>query len=362
MKKILFLIGKIDIGGTEKQLYYLVKGLLHKKIYNISIFVSSPKVYNFLDRKFSDLNINIQYSKSNNKFYKLYTLSKVILLFKPDIIHSCNIYLNPIAYFSGIFSNSLKISSIRFQAEDNIINQFKLGFLLKYVVKWPDLYIFNNKYSMNIKSIITSDQSGVKLLLVNNGIANIQSYQEPEFDENHFTIGYIGRLDKYKNVEYLVKTYLKLIPKYKYLHLKIVGDGSQKIKIEKLLKDNIHLSSQVQLLEFSDNIKDHLNSFDIFCLPSLREGMPNAIIEAMSMSCPVISSNAGGCIDLNQNMENSFMFDLNIQDDLLDKILYVLKNKSELIPKTKKAYEYIKKEYSMLGMIQSHSKIYEKYT
>ena len=215
---------------------------------------------------------------------------------------------------------------------------------------------------MNIKSIITSDQSGVKLLLVNNGIANIQSYQEPEFDENHFTIGYIGRLDKYKNVEYLVKTYLKLIPKYKYLHLKIVGDGSQKIKIEKLLKDNIHLSSQVQLLEFSDNIKDHLNSFDIFCLPSLREGMPNAIIEAMSMSCPVISSNAGGCIDLNQNMENSFMFDLNIQDDLLDKILYVLKNKSELIPKTKKAYEYIKKEYSMLGMIQSHSKIYEKYT
>ena len=124
MKKILFLIGKINIGGTEKQLYHLIKGLLKKRIYNISLFVSAPKDSNFLDIKFSELNINIQYSKYVNKAYKLYNLTKFILISRPDIIHSCNIYLNPIAYFSGFFSKSLKISSIRFQADDKFLNYF----------------------------------------------------------------------------------------------------------------------------------------------------------------------------------------------------------------------------------------------
>jgi sugar transferase (PEP-CTERM/EpsH1 system associated) len=110
-------------------------------------------------------------------------------------------------------------------------------------------------------------------------------------------IGTIGRLESVKNPLALARAFCRVLamrPELRQtLRLAIAGDGSQRGEIEALLAqaDVRHLA---WVPGFRDDTPQLYRSFDVFVLPSLREGISNTILEAMASGLPVVATRVGG--------------------------------------------------------------------
>ncbi len=128
------------------------------------------------------------------------------------------------------------------------------------------------------------------------------------------TILSIGRLVEKKGFPYLIKTCKILVDKNIDFQCIIVGDGPQKSYLKQLIKKN-NLSKIVTLagVIFQENIINYLTKTDIFVLPCIQgkdndmDGIPVALMEAMAMKIPTISTCISGIPELIKNMETGLL-------------------------------------------------------
>ncbi len=99
----------------------------------------------------------------------------------------------------------------------------------------------------------------------------------------------VGRLSKEKNQKLLIDAFSKISIKYPEYTLEFYGDGPLYNDLEKYIQKR-NLQEKVLLKGRKDNIQEHINDSKIFVLPSDSEGMPNALIEAMSLGLTCIST------------------------------------------------------------------------
>ncbi len=104
-------------------------------------------------------------------------------------------------------------------------------------------------------------------------------------------IGAIGRLDKQKGFETLISAMSRL--KGSPLRCVIIGEGPERAHLEALARKH-HLEKSVWLLGEKEDVAAWLAAFDLYCLPSLWEGLPNSLLEAMSLGLPVVASAVDG--------------------------------------------------------------------
>lgn len=107
------------------------------------------------------------------------------------------------------------------------------------------------------------------------------------------SIGCVGRLAKVKGHAYLIEAIDRLKDDFPTIRLFIAGDGPLLPDLRTMIESK-GLADRVKLLGFRDDIRALLASFDIFVLPSLSEGLPIALLEAMSLGVPVVASRVGG--------------------------------------------------------------------
>lgn len=110
---------------------------------------------------------------------------------------------------------------------------------------------------------------------------------------------YVGRLSEEKNVSSLLKATAKLLEKNKKIQLFLVGDGPLNSELTQLTNElnivnNVHFVGKVDHSEVST----WMGACDYFSLPSLREGCPNVILEALGSGRPVIASRVGAIPDI----------------------------------------------------------------
>lgn len=129
-------------------------------------------------------------------------------------------------------------------------------------------------------------------------------------------IGYIGRLENYKGVDILIKSFLNLCKKRNDLLLSITGDGKELNNLQEIVTRN-DIENKVKFNGRQEDIIPILNDIDIFVYPSIcNEGLGISIIEAMSQGCIPVGFNKGGIPELIRDNENGF-----IADDITEKSL-----------------------------------------
>jgi glycosyltransferase involved in cell wall biosynthesis len=115
--------------------------------------------------------------------------------------------------------------------------------------------------------------------------------KELGFSRRDVLVGMVGRLEPDKGHDILIEAASRL--KRRGVHFALAGQGS----LEPLLKEQVRslgLEDQFTLLGFRSDIQEVLKLFDIVTLPSLHEGLPNAILEAMAVGKPVVATDVGG--------------------------------------------------------------------
>jgi len=108
-----------------------------------------------------------------------------------------------------------------------------------------------------------------------------------------FVLGYVGRLSAEKGLSYLLTACAELVTSGVPLRVLIIGEGPQRNELEQLSRQ-LGLGDRVVFAGFQEDVVQWLPCMDVFVLPSLTEGTPMALLEAMAYGVPGVASAVGG--------------------------------------------------------------------
>jgi glycosyltransferase involved in cell wall biosynthesis len=141
------------------------------------------------------------------------------------------------------------------------------------------------------------------------------------------------------------------------VHFVIVGDGPLK---EDLLKkrNDIGMNDRIHMPGLETEIRPYLFSFDVFMMSSIFEGLPIALLEAMSMGCPVIATRAGGIGEVIRHEEDGLLCEINDPDKLVDYAVALLSSKEMTQQYGERSRKRILEHFSMNAMVKELETLY----
>ena len=116
----------------------------------------------------------------------------------------------------------------------------------------------------------------------------------------------MGRLSAEKGFDLLIQAVAELNEEGLHCRLQIAGDGDQYDALIKLITD-LGCATHVSLLGHVSDVKTFFESLDVFVLSSLREGLPNVLLEAMALEVPVVSTRVAGVPNLIDSDKNGIL-------------------------------------------------------
>jgi glycosyltransferase involved in cell wall biosynthesis len=164
--------------------------------------------------------------------------------------------------------------------------------------------------SNSMKALLT--QQGVpaqKIRVIHNAVdpnENVPNTSEKEMRQRHGfaldqkVIGVIGRLSPEKGQMIFLRAMEKTARSFPGVKALIIGDGQDRAMLEGFCREK-GLNEQVMFLGHQEKIADYYQLLDLLVLPSLSEGLPNTVLEAMTFGVPVLATAVGGVPEIIQN-------------------------------------------------------------
>lgn len=204
----------------------------------------------------------------------------------------------------------------------------------QYLVQFTDQTICETYNDLNtaIKNKIADIK---KIRVIPNGI-DITQFGKKEkkigllmdlgFDENNFIVGNISRFDVQKNQKLIIQSAYYLVKKFPEMRFVLVGDGKYFKRMKQYARD-ANLDQFIAFTGEQQNISDYYSIFDIFVFPSLWEGMPYVLLQAMASKLPVVCSNIPNHLEVIKNNQSALTINPYEADDLFHKISVLYNNK-----------------------------------
>jgi len=289
------------------------------------------------DREFKHINIMFNRNPLKNNVLKLIKdMKKVVHDGNYDIVH----VHTPIASFiTRIACKNFKSVRVVYTAHgfhfhrgSTILSWLIYYPIEKYLSKYTDQIITINSEDYNIcKNKFGSNKCtlihgvGIDIKKIEN-TKHVDNFREQiGVSSNSIIILSVGELNKNKNHYVVLKALNKL--RHFDFHYYICGAGKLKTKYQKYIENN-YLQNKVSLLGYRDDIYNFLQVADIFVFPSIREGLPVSIMEAMYFNLPIVCSSCRGNIDL-LSKDNAVFISKNDYREYSTKISDLLNDKSK---------------------------------
>ena len=345
-------------GGVEKNLFLIANYFSYQ--FQKVLIISTSKEYR---KKF---NKNIEFITPKNNFWNRCENRrfKIIICLFLLIKHFFQSQKFSVLSFQGNLYCCLlcKILRIKIILRSNAsITGWSKGFVkhfcYKVISKMADKIIvnsleFKNEYKkkFNIKTHCIYNPLNKKEIIKNSRKKINFSF----FKKDTINFINIGRLVDQKDHITILKSFKKLKKETDYkFRLLIIGRGVNKNLLEEYIKKN-KLNSYIKILNFQKNPYPYLKRADVFILSSLYEGLPNVLLESLSLKKLIISSNCPtGPKEILDYGKNGFLFKMGEENDLLRKIIYYFQNK-------KKCKSLIYNGFNRLWRFDYHSNL-EKY-
>lgn len=155
-----------------------------------------------------------------------------------------------------------------------------------------------------------------RLHLIHNAIDTEEfARREPRAQRGRLRIGAVGRLSEEKGFELLIEAVERLLDRGLDVELAIAGEGQLEPQLRERCSRSAH-SERLKLLGFQADTVALFEGFDVFCLSSLREGLPNVVLEAMAMEVPVVATRSGGMQAFAHDGEDALLVDPGSVDEL----------------------------------------------
>lgn len=334
--KLAIMIPSLNTGGAERTAVSLANWLARNK--NIDVYLINPG---------KDDN-NYIIDEKVNYFYNVNKISRIKFYFKTisflkekkiDIIFEMLFTpLRSALIYKFLFNhNCIIIGSER--ANPAKYSNYK-GFIRSHICPYLcDNYIFQTQIVKNM----FSPKIQLKSVVIPNAISNPEVYNiKKDKEKKEKVIVSVGRLTEQKGFDVLIKAFSKIVKKHSDYKLEIYGNGPLKEKLKNLIEE-MSLEQYVSLKGNSSNIIEKIYDKDIFVLCSRYEGMPNALMEAMAIGLPCISTDCiAGPSELIKNLYNGILVPVDDIDSIEKSLNLLIENqklKNELGSNAKKIME-----------------------
>jgi glycosyltransferase involved in cell wall biosynthesis len=299
LAKILFVSTSTTVGGAEKTLFALATLLDHRRFATTSVVSLKPEGHYAKRLAAQGVRTETLGLSRAPRPSDASRLARIIERERPAIVHAVMyqaIQLARMAKKRSAFPFKL-VSSPR-------VNYRSRSLVTLLVDRWlkerDDLLIAECDASRRFL-ISRLGYKPAKVLTIRNGV-DLAGWPASKIDRQKkrlelrlgaadVLVGAIGRLDRQKGFATLIEAMARL--KETPLRCVILGDGPERGRLEALIRRH-HLERSVWLLGEKTDIPSWLSAFDAYCLPSLWEGLPNALLEAMALGLPVIASRVDG--------------------------------------------------------------------
>ncbi len=363
-KKLIIFIPSIEGGGVEKN-FFLISNYLAKKFDDISLITSSKDVKN-IDTKIKIITTKKNFILNSSRLFKI--LHSMFLLAKELFSNNKSIVLSFQANFYAILI--CKILNTKIIARSNASpsgwskNNLKQN-AFKFLLKYPEAVIVNSiefknemkkKFNINPKCIFNPlDKTKILKLSKKKINKNIFKYK------SSLKLISVGRLVDQKDHFTLLRA-IKLINSKCKIELIIIGRGIYQSNIKNFILEN-KLTKNIRLINFKKNPFPYIKLADALILSSKYEGLPNVLLEALTLGKPIISSNCPtGPKEILSKGKGGLLFKVGDYKTLSKKILFMKNNFKECIKKTRYAQKYLsrydekknlKKYYFLISKIMS---------
>ncbi len=134
-----------------------------------------------------------------------------------------------------------------------------------------------------------------------------------------FLVGYIARMTKQKDPQSMIRAMKIVAEQNEEIKLLMIGSGELDEEVNQLI-EKLDLTNIIRL-PFRTDIPEILSAIDVYCLPSLWEGLPIGVLEAMAMSKPVIATAIPGNSELIEVDKNGYLCKVNSPESVAEKII-----------------------------------------
>lgn len=293
--KITFVTATLTSGGSERVMSLLANELSARGHSVSIILLKEPLIFYSIDK-----NVKLYFAENYSKITlkKIYWLRTLIKKEKPDVVipFMTGVYCTTIASLLGV--NIPIISSERIDPRyssrlRSVLRWALLRFTTHLVVQTQDIKNFYSKSIQKKTSIIPNPVSEA----VFNVDTNIKKQKQ---------IISVGRLYEQKNQKLMIDAFGDIASKHADYKLVIYGEGPLRQELTDYIISK-NLTNRVLLPGRSESVITELLKSEIFCLSSDYEGMSNALLEALCVGLPIVTTRVSGVDDLLIDKENALI-------------------------------------------------------
>lgn len=369
---VLYVIGSLDIGGSEKQLYLLLKYMDRRRFHPLVVSLSEGGHW---VKPIEKLGVEVIPLKRHNSFEvkRLISLINIIKSRRPAIVHSYQPPANKYATLAAMLAHAdgKLIISRRGLASDPATNQYVMRGLDDLVYRSADAVVCNSR-SLH-QDLKDRFDGKVNTVVIPNGMeafhAGTPCNGDPSlkaragFPANALVVGSVGRLVPFKNHPFFLQIAAEVIKRVPQAYFTIIGDGPM-LETLQCTAAELHIEDRVVFMGRRENIPELLPVLDLFLFTSIKdqsggEGFPNAVMEAMMCGLPCVVSSVGGTGELFDDGEAGYMVDAEAKGEFVRKVVKLLRDKGLREKMGKRGREIILGNYSAEVMGKRFEELYD---
>jgi len=307
----------------------------------------------------ADSNDKVQFVRVFRKKISLFDISGIIfaisLFFKLITIHKkekidlLQIHDSTAFYSAWLFSKLYKIPNVMFM-HACIFEKGKEGM---YPKTQEFMYKLNTRFYIKHATLIAciserlthwAERLGAKrekIKLINEPVdTGLFKPVIKNISKKSRTILFIGRFSPEKGAKYLVQAMPKIIKVFPQAKLKMIGQGNEKKELINLTK-NLNIKNSIEFKgEIPNNqLRQFYTQADVLVIPSLSEGLPKVLLEALASGLPVIGTKVGGIPEVVKDGYNGLLIESKSSDEIAKSIIKLFSNENLLKVLSKNAYE-----------------------
>lgn len=357
--KILQVIPYLCFGGAEIMCENLTRALKEQgqEVCVVSLYGEHTPI----SQRMEEAGIRIRYldKKLGLDVSMVKKLYRVMREEKPDVVHThldVIKYAVPAALLAGVKCRVHTVHSVaQKEAEgmaQKIINKtyYRLGWSVPVALSEEVRQTIVDFYGLKHE----------KVPVIRNGVDLSKCQRKEDYRVGETVkLLHVGRFDVPKNHAGLLKAFQKLHEQDPRCRLQLVGDGELREETEKLAMA-LGIAQWVEFAGMQENVYPYLQKADVFVLPSIYEGNPMTILEAMGTGLPIVATEVGGIPDMLKNGQTGLL--VPCQTEAICDACARMATQEKLRARLGKAAREDSVRFSAAHMAEEYVKAYQKYS
>ena len=372
--KLLLAITQAEFGGAQKYVYSLATNLDRER-YEVTVLCGEKGL--LIDR-LKSVNIDFivlpELKREINPFYDVKAFVKLIKILqnhKPDIVHTNS---SKVGFLGRLAAKLSGVPAVIFTAHGFVFHEpmSRIKKIFYWAMEWIAGFFSDKIIVVSRRDWDSAIRKHIgktaKIEIIYHGLDpdELESLSNKELSpgdicipDSSFIVGTVANFYPTKGLKYLVEAADVVVKNRQDICFVLVGDGILRKDIEESISRR-GLARYFLLLGYRQDVPSLFQMFDLFILPSVKEGFPWVILEAMAAKKTIVATDVGGIPDMMTHGREGILVPPKNSSALADGILYMMTNPRLAKEMGEAARKRVENEFTLEKMLQKTERLYEE--